>query len=362
MQHFDLTIAKIIDETAHTKTIHFNIPSNLKGNFSFIPGQYITLIETIDGIEHRRSYSICSTPTDELLAIGVKKIRGGVVSTYVHDTYSVGQVKRIVIPSGKFALDANDGENQEYFFFAAGSGITPIKSMIENVLKVDSSSRCYLLYGSRNENSIIFKNKFEELKEEYPEKISVEHCLSNPLRDTKGLFSWLTGGKITWEGLVGRIDENKVKTFIKEHKSGSNCKYFICGPGSMISTVESTLNGLKVDQKDILREHFVAPETEGIKGIDGFENATIKVQLHGEAFEYKSNGKKFILDDLMDMDKNPPYSCSSGACSSCIAKVEKGKAEMDVCFALDEEDIAQGYILTCQAKAVSEELSIVFEE
>ena len=167
MNFHDVEIVKIDNNTADTVILHFNIPETIKKEFNFIPGQYITIAQTINNNEVRRSYSICSTPMDELLAVGVKKVSGGLLSTYIHNTFKVGDKVSISPPEGKFTVIVNEDAIKDYYFIAAGSGITPILSMIATIVEDEAKSRCYLLYGSRSEDQIIFKATLDNMMSKY---------------------------------------------------------------------------------------------------------------------------------------------------------------------------------------------------
>jgi ring-1,2-phenylacetyl-CoA epoxidase subunit PaaE len=285
------------------------------------------------------------------------------MSTHIHKTYTVGKEVNVSSPEGKFILEADEDNNNDYYFIAAGSGITPIKSMIENVLENEPLSRCYVLYGSRNENSIIFKKRFDEIQKKYQGQIEIVHSLSKPLKEKKkGLAGVFSSKKTTWDGEMGRIDKNKIETFLEKHPSTGNDKqYFLCGPGTLIEIAEALLLEKGIDKKSIHREYFVSGDAPGPLSSEEAKAATIVVTLNGETFEYNSDGKLPILEELINQKKNPPYSCTSGACSSCVAKIKEGEASMEVCYALDDDEVENGYILTCQARAKTQKLSIEFE-
>ncbi len=356
-----LAVKAIKIETKDTKTIYFDIPENLKTRFIYKPGQYLTLKAIINGNEVRRAYSISTSPIDNSIGVTVKKINGGKMSSIIHDQWSIGDIIDVAAPEGNFIVEADHDKKRNHYFIAAGSGITPIMSMMKTILEEEPMSMCYLLYGSRDENSIIFKDALDKLETKYSGQIFITHTLSKPLEEKEsGVFGMFKKSKINWLGEVGRIDVNKIKDFLSINisKISSENHFYLCGPGDIILASEKELEARGIGKKHINREFFSTPVVEGSHVISGPSN--IKVHLNGEVVTFASEGKKPILDELIALKKNPPYSCTSGACSSCMAKVISGKVEMEVCYALDESEIEKGFILTCQAKAVSPELEITF--
>lgn len=360
MEFYPLKISKIQRETETALSIYFTVPEDLKEKFKFSSGQYLTLSDVIKNKEIRRPYSICTAPHSGELAVTVKKLKGGLFSEWVHKSWRVGMLKNIGVPQGNFRVDCNIDAKRKHVFIAAGSGITPIMSMIAELLESEPLSSCYLLYGSRNEESIIFKNQLDHLAKRFENQLFVRYTLSKPEKDNKNLLSGLfKKPKLQWTGDIGRIDTNKLKQYIDENRLKSkDTIYYLCGPGDMIEMAESTLLAEGVDSNRILKEYFAPTGTvsaqPGSKG-------KVTVLLNNKTIEYESDGKKTILEELINLGEKPPYSCTSGACSTCMAKVKRGKVSMDVCYALDDEEIKAGYILTCQAHVTSDELEISYD-
>ena len=364
-QFHSLKIANIHQETADSVSVFFEVPEALQATFKFIQGQYLTLKFDIDGKEERRAYSMCSSPLEKDLAVTVKRVKDGKVSNYIHDHLKVGDHVDIMPPEGRFYTPLDADQRKDYYLFGAGSGITPLMSILKTVLEEEPMSTVFLLYGNRDEDCIIFKASLETLRQKYNNQLIVEYVLSQP-KKTKdsSVFGFLKKSQINWEGKKGRIGQQHVKDFLSDNpKRSQQAEYFICGPGDMIDTVEQTLAAQGIDNKQIHTERFTtsAPEkTAGAAATAAGTSATVKVELDGSTFDIEVESGKAILDVLIDKKYDPPYSCTSGACSTCMAKVVKGTVDMEVCYALDDDEVAEGYILTCQAKPTSSEVEITF--
>ena len=361
MQFNNLKIADIVQETPDTKTIYFSIPDSLKDQYKFKAGQYLTLKAEINNEEVRRAYSICTPPHSDTIGATVKVVKNGKMSGFIHKNWKAGDSVSVGTPEGNFSVVAEANRRRALFFFTAGSGITPVMSMIQHILEEEPMSACHLLYGNRTEEDIIFKAQLDELCEKYSGQLSVHYVLSRPKKEKAGGFLGLfKKSTYDWQGSIGRIDRNLITKLIEEHPvRGAEASYFLCGPGDMIDTSTLILKSLNVDEKNIHREFFstqVKAENQK-KGTA----AEVIVTLEGQDFTVSMAGDKPILDELVAAGKNPPYSCTSGACSTCMAKVVEGSAVMDVCYALDDSEVKAGYILTCQAKPTSEKLKITFD-
>ncbi|MFM2392361.1 MAG: hypothetical protein RLZZ546_338, partial [Bacteroidota bacterium] len=238
MEFHKLTISDIQLETNDTITIFFNISDNLKAKFKFHAGQYLTLKEIINGDEIRRAYSICTAPNENRIGVTIKRVAGGRLSSFIHSNWKKGQLVEVGTPEGNFTIIADHDKMRNHFFIAAGSGITPIMSMLKTILEDEPMSNCYLLYGSRSEDNIIFKESLETLSKKHEGQIQINYTLSNPNRSKeKGILGMLKKSVVTWKGDTGRISKEKINTFIDQstvlQKRENN--FYLCGPGDLIT-------------------------------------------------------------------------------------------------------------------------------
>lgn len=357
-------LKNVIQETADTFSFVCDIPRESADRFFHVAGQYITVKALIGDKEIRRPYSINSLPGSPDFSFTVKKVNNGLMSNFL-PTLSVGATLDISEPEGHFTLKPDHAKTRSHYFFAAGSGITPVMSMIQTVLEEEPRSTCYLLYGSRDEDSIIFKDKIDSLCQKYQQQLHVTHILSRPKKTkSQGVAGWLGQKKTEWNGPVGRISTSEIISFLQKNPSHFPEKnYYVCGPGDMIQVVEKTLLAVPVEAKNIHKEFFTparpldtAPGSNVTTG-----SSQVEVTLKGKVYHFSMDKNKMILDQLVAEKVDPPYSCTSGACSTCIAKVTRGEVKMDVCYALESDEIEAGYVLTCQSKAVSDDVSLTYD-
>ncbi len=338
-----LTIKEIQSLTKDAVKVTFDVPDIEKLNFSFIPGQYLDLELNLDGQTYHRSYSICSD-IKEPLAIGVKKVDGGKVSTWLNDSAKKGDTIKVAYPSGNFTLAKADGN---YVAFAAGSGITPILSIAKFFSRAHDS-KLLLFYGNRNEDSIMFKDELKDL-----DNVEVRHILS---REEKVGFEH------------GRLTADNVRDIIKNDLDILKSKgFFLCGPEEMILNVSDVLKTFGVPEEKIHYELFTTPtlmkskQKESVADFKGLSKVTVILDEEEEKFDLESDGAT-ILDEAESYGIEVPFSCRGGVCCTCKAKVIKGAASMEKNYTLTDSEIEEGYVLTCQAHPNSEELTISYDE
>lgn len=362
---YPLTVASLTPETDQAVTVAFKVEDAQAETFQYQAGQYLTLKFVVNGKEERRAYSMCSAPHDKEIAVTVKRVKGGIVSNHIADLIKAGDTIEVMPPQGRFLVKPQHTARKDYYLFGAGSGITPLMSILRTILEEEPKSSVYLLYGNRDEDSIIFESQLAELSSKYEGQLLVTHTLSRPKKYKKGgLRGLLSGGKSKWMGKKGRVDIPAVQEFMAANPGKVEEKqYYICGPGKMIDNTEQALLGLGMDKGDIHSERFVSAndvkkKTSATGTIDA---AKVVAKLSGKTIEVELKPGQTILDGLLENGASPPYSCLAGACSTCMAKVSKGGVKMEVCFAIDDDEIAQGYVLACQSQPTTPEVHIDFD-
>ena len=356
-----LTVSSVHQETVDSIVIGFLIPSELRADFSFIHGQYLTLKVPVNGEEVRRSYSICSSPLDpQEVKIAVKRVQGGRASTALVGTLRPGMTMEVMTPMGNFYTLLNPANWKHYVCFAGGSGITPILSIIKTVLRTEPNGRLTLFYGNTDMDRIIFRSNLEELQVKYGERLVVHHILTYG-KDEDMLFN----GLITVEKAT-----DLARRFVQDN---ADTEYFICGPEPMMVNVSEALEKLEVDKKRIHIELFTTPVTSEPKkpgtpekpGNDGplTGKARVKIILDGHETEIEVGPKgDSILDTAEAAGLDVPYACKGAVCCTCKARIVEGKVSMDMNYALTDEEVADGYVLTCQSHPLTERVVVDYDQ
>lgn len=355
--HFHpLTILDIRRETNDCVSIAFDIPDALKEIFRFREGQNITLRTVLNGEELRRSYSVCSSPLEGELRVAVKAVADGRFSCYANSQLKKGDILEVLPPTGKFYTRLDPSHRKKYVAIAAGSGITPIISIIKTVLATEPLSEFTLVFGNRNRSSIIFREALEALKNKYMERFRLVHVLSRERTDAEINHGRINAAKCEELGakLIDWMDS--------EH-------YFLCGPEAMIFSVRGYLLGRGVDGSKIHFELFTSPgqPVDAIAGKSAVVAETgpvshITIKLDGVSFDFDlPYNSKSILDGALQQGADLPYACKGGVCCTCRAKLVSGEVEMDVNYALEPEEVAAGYILTCQSHPRSGKVVVDFD-
>lgn len=349
-----LTVADVRRETEDTVSVAFTVPEELKADYAYKAGQYLTLRSVINGEDLRRSYSICSAPHEGEWRVAIKQVENGQFSSWANTQLHIGDELQVMTPAGHFAFAPDSSRKGNYVFFAAGSGITPVLSMLKTVLEKEPSSSVTLIYGNRGFYNIIFRETLEALKNRYMERFRMVHILSreslgNPLQK-------------------GRIDEDKVHSICKAFfREGTVDGVFICGPEEMIHAVKNGMMANGVDEKNIHFELFGTSlpkpaATKREKDVNSVDSL-VTVILDGDQIELALNSDDVtILDAAQRAGADLPFACKGGVCCTCKARVLEGNARMDVNYALEKEEVEAGYILTCQAHPTSETLIVSFDD
>ena len=345
---YKLAIKEIRRETPNAVSILFNVPEELKENYQFIAGQYVTLKLTLDGNEIRRAYSICSSPKSGELRIAVKAVKDGFFSKFANESLVVGGLLEVGLPEGKFTFEPKFDKQKNYAAFVAGSGITPVISILKSVLEEEPNSTFVLVYGNKNTEETIFHQQLHDLQSKYVGRLFVHYVYS----------------KINVDGeLFGRIDKSNVNFVLKnKHSQKEFSKYYLCGPEEMINLVSDTLKENNIVEKDIKFELFSTPTTENDAVISRDGHTKITVLVDDEETTFEMSQKQTLLEAALKQGLDAPYSCQGGICSSCIAKISKGTAEMKKNTILTDKEIASGLILTCQAHPTSAEIFVDYDD
>ncbi|MDG1348604.1 MAG: FAD-binding oxidoreductase [Flavobacteriales bacterium] len=339
-----LTITNITKLTADAVAISFDVSNN--SLFQFEAGQYITIKKKINGEQVRRAYSICSTNA-EGVTIGVKKVAGGKMSTFLTENIKEGEVLEVMLPSGNFIIK---GDNKHIVGICAGSGVTPILSMIKTVLAQDSDNKFTLIYGNKTKDSSMFAAELLQLQENNSDRFKIHNAYSR-----EGVSG----------AINGRLDKNTIQqllnTFMKIKTADA---YFICGPGELIDNANELLLLNNINQAKINFERFTVVEKEEVADNAAVEIiANVMVSVDGEDFEFTlSNKGQTILDAAMEQGADVPFSCKGAVCCTCKAKVMEGKVTMDANYSLSEEEVAEGFVLGCQARPASANVVVDFDE
>ena len=354
-EFYNIRIANIYKETKDTSVVTFDIPKNLQNNFKFIQGQHLTLKKDINGEDVRRSYSLCSSPIDKLWKVAIKQIPRGVFSTYANTELKPGDSLEIMEPTGNFYVDVESEASKNYIAFAAGSGITPLLSIIKTHLTLEPKSTFKLFYLNQTVKSIIFKEEIEQLKNEFFNRFQVFYFLTKEQRDIPFLN--------------GRFDKEKlavlIKTFI-DIDDTDHC--FICGPQEMIFLIRDELHSAGLSKEKIHYELFFSGNTEAVD------------EKIAEALEHKADGTDvtiidggtefhFIMDDDSDTildgaliaGADLPFACKGGVCSTCKCKIIEGSVEMKVNYALEDYEVKNNFVLSCQAVPTSKKVTVDFD-
>jgi ring-1,2-phenylacetyl-CoA epoxidase subunit PaaE len=348
-----LAVDDLRRESSDAVSLTFAIPRELEGDYSFAPGQYLTLRTTMDGEEVRRSYSICSGPDDGELRIAVKKVDGGAFSSWAADELKAGDQLDVMTPIGRFGIAPAPDEARAYVGFAAGSGITPILSIVKGVLAREPLSRFFLFYGNRSAGGMLFREALEELKDRFMQRLAVFHVISGEEQDIPILH--------------GRLDGEKVRVLLRSLVPATGVDHvFVCGPTGMSEDIEATCRDIGIADDRIHVERFVSglggkPRAKAVVPVSAPPKAMASLVVDGKRREVPVAEGESVLDAALRAGMDLPFACKGGMCSTCRAYLVEGEAPMDVNYSLEPWELKAGFILTCQARPMSDRVVVDYD-
>jgi len=345
---YKLSIQEIKRETPQTVSVLFNIPLEFKDFYRFTAGQYVNLKLTLDGEEIRRAYSICSCPQSGELRVAIKSVENGHFSKFANEKLAVGNVIEVGTPEGKFTFEPSLERQKNYLGFAAGSGITPVMSIVQSVLRQEPKSSFVLVFGNKTPEQTIFHDQLVHLQQQYLGRFFIHFVYSQAKSDS---------------ALFGRIDKSVVNFVMKnKHAEKEFSKFYLCGPEAMINTVSDVLKEKNISEKDIKFELFSASTKENAVDTSKNEHTKITVLVDNDETTFEMSSKQTLLEAALKQGIDAPYSCQGGICSSCLARVTSGTAVMKKNSILTDGEIAEGLILTCQAHPTSSEIFVDYDD
>lgn len=352
---YPLSVAAVNHETRDCIAVTFAVPPELQQSFQYQQGQHLTLRTHIDGEDVRRSYSICSAVQDNRLRVAIKRTPGGVFSTWANEALKPGTMLDVMPPMGHFNVPLDPENRKQYMAFAAGSGITPMLSIIKTTLMTEPHSRFTLFYGNRASSSVIFKGELGDLKDIYTDRLNIVYVMSREQQDIE-LFN-------------GRITKEKASDFLRLWVNVEDYDTaFICGPEDMMHGVSEALQEAGMPKANIKIELFAAsipkhqhkPRAAADVGT-GLTEVTVVLDGNHSTFTMEKD-KESILDAGLRAGIDMRYSCKGGVCSTCRCKVLDGKVDMDVNYALEDYEIARGFVLSCQSFPVTDKVVVDFDQ
>ncbi len=347
-----LVVTDLEQLTDDAVAITFGVPDDLRDRFDFTPGQHLTLVTRVDGEEVRRSYSICSPPSEGRLRIAVKRLEGGLFSGHALSSIEVGDELDVMEPAGRFGTTADPTRSRNVVLVAAGSGITPIMAILGAVLTGEPDSTATLVYGNRVSGSVMFTEEIADLKDRYPARLQVVHVLSREAHDA--------------ELLHGRIDEEKLRTLLATLIPPETIDdWYLCGPFAMVQQVHATLQDEGVDKHDIHLElfHVDGEQPRLTRRTESGEapSCEVTVRLDGRSSTFAMPEEGSVLDATLAVRADAPFACKGGVCGTCRSKVVEGEVEMTRNYALEPAEIEAGYVLACQSVPTTPKLVLDFD-
>ncbi|MEM9386477.1 MAG: 2Fe-2S iron-sulfur cluster-binding protein [Pseudomonadota bacterium] len=352
-QFYPLTVTDVQRDTRDAVVVTLTPDEHDAQHFAYSPGQYLTLRKTFDGNELRRSYSICASAKDKALRVGIKRVRGGWFSSWANESLAPGERIEAMPPAGRFCAPLDATEARNYLLFAIGSGITPILSVAKSILETEPHSRIILTYANRAFNTIMFREALSDLKDLYLDRLTVLHVLKNDAGDI--------------DLLNGRIDADKLDALFRQWMDPRAADLaYICGPQPLMEVITERLEAAGMERSRIRFELFASTPAKRPMPVADEDAEAHRVKasviLDGQTRSFPMRRGETFLDAALKADVELPFSCRGGVCSTCCARVVTGEVEMQTNYALEDYEVDRGLVLTCQALALSDELTISFDD
>ncbi len=345
-----LNVVEVATITDDSVAVTFDVPAELSDRFRYLPGQHVTLRSMIDGDDVRRSYSICANANSGKLRVGIKKLPGGTFSTWATEQLKAGDVLEVMAPVGEFTIEPG-GQSVHRVAVVAGSGITPVLSLVSTTLESEPGSSWTVVYGNRTATSVMFLDELEGLKDRYPDRFQLFHMLSREGSDLPLLS--------------GRIDEEKIRTVASLLAGRPVAGWYLCGPYDLVMMAERVLGELAVNEETIHDELFFAgpvdPATLPPEPPSGEGGIDLTVILDGRSVETRMTANTSILDAALRVRPEMPFSCKGGMCATCKGHIEEGEVAMTKNYALVDSEVEAGYVLTCQAHPITDRVTVRYD-
>ena len=349
-QFHTLNIKDITRQTDQCVSITFDVPNHLKEEYKFKAGQYITLKTDIDGKEVRRDYSLCTSPSSGNLTVAVKEVENGTFSKYANQVLKVGDTLDVAQPQGRFTFTPDTSKTRTIAAFAAGSGITPVLSIVKTVLEEEPNSKFVLVYGNKTLKDTIFLNDLLDIQNKYSDRLTIQFLYSQSQEK---------------DALFGRIEKSTVNFIVKnKYKDVNIDAFYLCGPEGMINTVKDVLAENNIEDSKVFFELFTTTSSVSVEDLEEVTDGTtsITVIVDDEEKTFTMSQQQSVLEAALEQDLDAPYSCQGGICSSCLARVKEGKATMRQNNILTDNEVAEGLVLTCQAHPVSSKIIVDYDD
>ncbi|MBL4752991.1 MAG: 2Fe-2S iron-sulfur cluster binding domain-containing protein [Flavobacteriales bacterium] len=352
-----LKVKDVREETSDCVSVEFDVPKEIKEDFQFIHGQFLTFKMDVKGEELRRCYSICTGPGNGSLRVAIKRVVDGRVSNWINDELRKGDELTVMTPMGSFFSELHPDNAKNYVLFAGGSGVTPMVSILKAVLKTELNSKVILFYGNLTESAVIFKKELDDLQSKHADRFRIQYILEKPVEEVDELT-------------LGIMSKDKITELMRLYvDTNVDSEYFVCGPTGMKDSVMSYLDATDIDKNTIHVEIFASDplpvETDleqSEEALEAIESCEATIILDGDEYTATINKGEVVLDVALEEGMDAPYSCRGGMCSTCRAKVTEGKAEMRINSALTDGEVEEGYILTCQAFPLTATLTVDYDE